>query len=742
MPNSLSPADELSAQFEDNGGGNSMDAGATNTGNFVSMPASYSAGGKTPADELEDLANSLESNKNSVGDILQGKDTRPDSILSKEEKDTLIWNKLHTEANAEKAGVKQGARNVLASIQNLTGHPTLGGLLPSEQENINARNQFTQQYGQNPNAQTGVNEGEILGTLPVMGVAGKALGAGASALGEAIPSVSQALSFLGGKYQGNRLLQLGSKAAAGAVQGAGATALTSADSNQPLSDQLQQGAKLGAGISTVLPVVGRIGKAVGNTVGNFLQNLGENNEEFALRKVTEAIGRDQISPEMLKNRLSSMGDHATIADAGGKNTLRLADTVANVPGKGQETISNVLNARHAGQDERLLSAATTGLEIDPNVGYQGAVENLMQKKAADAAPKYEAAFNANQSISSPEIDEVLQTPAGKQALKNASVKMQNDMALMGVRDPYLARQAKIAGIAGTDDGIASGLNLRSLDYTKRALDDQIHQATLRGTPDDVRILTGLKNKLTSALDKADVTGNYKAARSAYAGPSQSLEAVESGKNFIKNGAQGNAKELAAMSDSDKQLFRVGVGKAISDMLDGTAEGANSANALWAKPKVQKALASTFPTPEAFNDFSNTIQNEIKFYNNRRTLLGGSPTASRLAAMEDAGQAPTVTFGDAANAAKGNYGKALLSVGGKIKNRLTQMTPERANSIAELLFNGDQQATANRLSQLVGPGNAVANPANGLIGKNYVPITAIGLNNAGITNRLLGNLTSQ
>ncbi len=162
------------------------------------------------------------------------------------------------------AGVVQGARDVMSSIDPFAqwvdkkiGPITLGGLLPTAEQahanNLAARGQFDQQYGDNTTAQVGRVGGEIAASLPALAAGGEILGPLAAGVSRAAPAVAPGVNFLMGATKGNKLLQLASRGASGALQGAAAAGLTSGASDQPISDQLRQGAEFGGVLNTALP---------------------------------------------------------------------------------------------------------------------------------------------------------------------------------------------------------------------------------------------------------------------------------------------------------------------------------------------------------------------------------------------------------------------------------------------------------------------------------------------------------
>lgn len=129
-----------------------------------------------------------------------------------------------------------------------------------------ATNQFNQVYSNSPAATIGRAGGNILATLPLMSGAGAVLGGAGEVASAVAPAIAPVVDFASGATTGNSLLSLLSKGALGAEQGATATGLTSSASNQPLDQQLKQGAELGGTIGTVAPLVGAGARAIGNAL--------------------------------------------------------------------------------------------------------------------------------------------------------------------------------------------------------------------------------------------------------------------------------------------------------------------------------------------------------------------------------------------------------------------------------------------------------------------------------------------
>ncbi len=600
------------------------------------------------------------------------------------------------------SGLAQGMRDVGASIQNIFGGTTLGGLLPTPEENKAARDKFDAQSSSDPVAGMGRLAGQTAGTAPLM-AGGEAAMAPIIAGAKMLPYIGKGINFLTGGYEGNKLLSTGSsvigQGGRGYLQGAGGMGLVSSASDDPILEQMKAGGNIGATLSLAIP---------GMKYGvNAIRGATADAPTSVRNKLMQAFARDGIDMPTLQSNLDRMGPEATVMDAAGVNTLKYGDVLANMPGEAAERISTFLDERHASQGERLMNSAAEELGISPDVTYQKAVDNLIEQRKTTAKPLYEEAFKSNQNVQSKDVDRVLATPAGKKALQEAAVKMQNDMALMGVPDAELAEQARLAGTY-EGGGISSGLKLRTLDYVKRSIDDQIGAAQRAGEKDQVRILADLKKKFVNALDEADITGKagpkalkpeggaYKRARQAYSDDSQSLEAIEFGKNFVKNGGQVNAKELANMSEKDKQFARVGVAQAASDIIQNVQDGADAVKRFFGSPKKRAALEPFFPSKEAFYKFAETAKTEAQFAKTRRELLGNSRTFSRFANAEDAGVGANDLF-NVMRAGKGDP-HAMLNIGNRLKSAFSSMTPEKANEATNLLLAGPKGGAVEDLTR--------------------------------------------
>lgn len=459
---------------------------------------------------------------------------------------------------------------------------------------------------------------------------------------------------------------------------------------------------------TVPPAVQMVGKAVAKVAAPFIGNIGRTAEEAGMQKVAQAFQRDKITPQVAKQEIGQMGKEAALVDVGGENVKGLARSVAGQPGEGKELATQFFNQRQSGQGGRVEGAMMNGLGSKTNYYDADAALTAQQKLAS---PLYDEAYKANQVVTSPAINRVLRTPAGQKALKEAAVKMQNDMTLLGVPDKELAEQAALAAGQPLKGGVAKGLKLRTLDYVKRSMDDQIGAAIRAGENDNARILTGMKKSFVKALDEADVTakagpnsfkpegGAYARARKAFSGPAQSRDALETGRKFINEDAELTIRELADMADNEKEMFRIGAARALRDKIQNTPYGSDATKNIFGSPEElfgsaakRDRLKAVFPDDASFKKFEREMLSEAKMYASRAKVLQGSRTAPMGEEIKDS----VKQVGQLVDAAHGNFGGMVMDFGKGIYNRLIALPPDTRDKVAQALFSNDPQKNAQTL----------------------------------------------
>ncbi len=503
---------------------------------------------------------------------------------------------------------------------------------------------------------------------------------------------------------------------------------------EPILSALRSGAKLDQGqtpqVEDYMPaLMGLIGTGIRapmtGTAAPAISGLATRPEQQAGALVLKALGRDKISPENAAQALQQFGDKpVSLMDVGGPSTARLARTVATLPGEGSANLTKFLSERAADQNGRVLADISNNLANGSDVHAIG--QKLIAEQEANASPLYKEAFKANQNVASPEIDKILETPAGKAALAAARNKMQNDRTLMGVPDAELRDQVYESGqYIPFKGGVASGLKLRTLDYVKRAMDDQIGAAVKNGAKDDVRILTGLKNDLVKEMDAADTTlstgpnserpggGLYKQARAAFAGPAQSLEAIDQGKSFLDLSPDELKDAIGKFPPSNLNLFRVGAARTLQDRINSAADNRDAVARVFGNATIRKQIDAVFGS-DSSTKFAQQMSPENMMTATNRFVSGGSNTMNKAADISDTSDQLRKAGEDAAKGflIGGPKGAVTLPAinyaRGRIGDFFSGTSPEIRSALADILIRTGQGAGNNlpQKAQSVGINNRI------------------------------------
>lgn len=475
---------------------------------------------------------------------------------------------------------------------------------------------------------------------PVAAVGSEIFGAAASLPGAGAKFIAKGAGLLG---KAGRSIPVG--AGTGAVYGAGKA------EGGPAERTI--GAAKGGAVGAVLAPVATVAMTgVAKIIEFGARAIPNSATREGAMKVAQALFRDNITVQQAKTRLRQIGAHGIIADIS-ENVRNVAGAAARIPGKTRDVATRMLNQRQRHQHNRIVEYTRKALGAEG--GYFKKTTDLMDARETAASPFYEEAYKANQSMMTPEISRILETPNGRRALRIAATKMRNDRSRLGEQGPELTVAAREAAARGqmkpVEGGVMKGLNLRTLDYVKRAMDDQIQVLRKAGRRDDARILRNSKNDMLQEMDAADVTrteqtigwagtprgadnpGAYQNARRIYAGHSESLESLEKGRNFIKGDVEVTTRDIADMTPADRAFFREGVNQRVTDLVKSKREGADKVAALLRTPAMREKLAATFESPRAYAQWMREMLGEEKM---GRTLrqLGGSPTAERLETSSD------------------------------------------------------------------------------------------------------------
>lgn len=539
-------------------------------------------------------------------------------------------------------------------------------------------------------------------------VAAFPLAAGGTAFGSLAPEGEQILArtLLPTTLKGKVVLGAKQGALGGAEAGLGSTNDESVGQDVAST---AAGAGLGAaGGALLAPVVDR---AIGPLVNMFSRWRGGQAaiESQAIKRIALRMTQDQqaggpTAQDMLDLLNEGGGKPLTIADVGNQNVLGEAGRVLRAPGPGKQYAAGFLTTRDQGAGTRLIGDVNEAVANGQSTF--DATEALKQSRAAAAQPLYDQAYTANGTINSPEISAILQRPEAQTALAKSTELMKN------------------AGLAPSELGGSNGYSLQQLDYTKRALDDVIGSLQRKGKGNEARILVGMKNELVGAIDNADTTavrdstgkiiqpGAYAQARSAFSGPSQSMDALAAGGNVLKQDPGATKAQFAALGPNDQEFFRLGAANALKAKIASAPPGANEAARLASSQAARDQLRPLFPDDASFEKFMTAVNNENLMFTTKAATIGNSATAGRVAEDDTKETGGGNLMGDLVETAGGLMGDQPLATvfgAGKLARRFMAggnkppQSPEVNAQIAKFLFNPDMAGNQSTLARILALG---------------------------------------
>jgi hypothetical protein len=473
------------------------------------------------------------------------------------------------------------------------------------------------------------------------GVAGDVAGGLASAAG--ISRIGRA---------GGTLMRAGmslpGQVAAGAAEGAGYGALYGAGEGDGLPDKASKAISggLGGGVfGGVLPAaLAGVKYAAAKPISNLIASRDP--EGFAAAKYGSAMLDAGQTPQSVMRQVSdanAAGVPLNIADAIGKNGQRLLYTAASSEGPGREMVTSNLNARQAGQGERVSHLVDEALGADSTARQAG--DAFIDQARRQSRPLYDAIPEYPESIT-PRVASFLREPTMQEALRNG-VQIQRNNALANGEDlaGYTLPEMHRANNAGLNS-----FSFRNYQAMKIGLDDMLekYRNPMTGQLDlDSKGISIQRLRQSLDQDLKQMFPGYAEADAAYAGPASIKQAIGLGSQMARGGRfEDNVRTFNRMSDAQKVGARIGYADKLSAGIENSTQGTNAANRLLT-PKKQGELEamSLFQGPSrpgAPNEIARRLAWENQMNQTRQQALMGSRTAENLADQQTGGVDPRIT----------------------------------------------------------------------------------------------------
>jgi hypothetical protein len=462
------------------------------------------------------------------------------------------------------------------------------------------------------------------------------------------------------------------------------------------------GTVVGAGAGLLVPaVISSISRFGKRAVAPLMQRLGGQTPvpglamTPAIRQILVRLDRDQVTPDQAIEQLRQLGPEAGIADVGGENVLSLARGVAQrIPAR--EVATRFYADRNVGTGQRVLRSLLDGLTGGDPQFYQR-IEQLSAQRRTAAAPLYEVAYQAP-VIQSDSLTTLLNRPSMRDAMRRAQ-----RIAAEEGRDPtQLGFDFNEAG----DVIFTREPSWQTLDYVKRGLDDVLNAFRDSTTgklrlDESGRAIDATRREFVAMLRSSNPA--YAKALDAWAGPSQVMDMMDMGRQFVRGDADEVVSRWAQIPEQDRAFYRLGAAQELKAMIEGVADGRDLFNRLWGNEAMRRRLKTIFEDTGALEEFARTVTAEHAFRQNSNVVSprAGSQTTPRL--IDDAalvGENAEATGNALWDLLNLNMGTAAR----RTTNSLTRSLRERskdatAEELAPLLFNRDPAAN-DRLLQLL------------------------------------------
>ncbi len=369
---------------------------------------------------------------------------------------------------------------------------------------------------------------------------------------------------------------------------------------------------------------------------------GDDPRVVAQNLVEEALRLDQINPSEITS--------GSLIQRGGENLRALARSAGSRVGRSREIIEQYKNDVVGSQLERVRTAAENAL--GGKNGFFDEFESLIDQRTNSAAPLYAQAFEETVPVSR-ELTTLLNRPSGKAAIKRAR---------------------KIADEQGDTFELGEeAISVRDLDRIKRGLDDAIERFRDPVTGrlpnnNNLNAIQGTRREFLRQIENLSPT--YKAARDSFSGPSQSLDFLQRGRQFMRRNPEQIRSVLRDAGQSDREFFRSGTLRGIFDELDRIGDNQNAIRAKLTAPRFRNQVRALFDDESVADDFVNTLVDERNRFMRAQAVSPRSGSQTQQRTSDSGFFTRIVELMDTAN---GNP----FGVTRRVAGRLNSLAAERA-----------------------------------------------------------------
>lgn len=406
------------------------------------------------------------------------------------------------------------------------------------------------------------------------------------------------------------------------------------------------------------------------------------------------------------------GQPLALVDVGGRPVQRLAGEVYRGPGGAAAHIRSFFQNRDIDLTPGLDTAAGARMSsLNQRYIASGSkletADKLAQARSENAAPLWDKAM-VKAPAWSPRMQQFLDHPDIQEGLRRGWV-LERRHALAEGRPVNASDYAVVDFNAAGDPVFGKVPTMRMIQMAKEGIDDLLEAPGMRDTLPPFRLTKAGRSVdavRRSFLDEGDkLNPDWKAAREQWAGDTQSMRALQDGRNLFDRSLTNEeiAKRWGDLSDNDKQFYLIGVADRLQQIMGDKALSADESKGLLNSSNNVKRMRMIFgDRQEDFDRYLEAVLRERTMFDTKHDIMGGSQTAEREAADTRAAAGLHAARG-AAELATGHPLAAAGSALRAARDLGLRKNPELNAAIARML-------TDPNLSIHSGPAGASVGPA--------------------------------
>lgn len=378
----------------------------------------------------------------------------------------------------------------------------------------------------------------------------------------------------------------------------------------------------------------------------------------ALMRARSAAARPLYEKAFAGGSMAPLERHFEIAfndadaaeNAASQRVVQVRQAVTQALAK-QTTARNVYSTSAANRARQFAQDKITEAERALEAARLNKANILGRLRRAQA----DGSSNAPGAVWSPRLQQFLDNPTVQQGIRRGW-KLQRLEDLADGR-PFNPSEFAVVGTEKNGDPIVGNVpNMRLLDAGKKGLDAIVtrHTDPVTGRMDETgKVVNDVRTAYRTELDR--LNQDYKAARDAWSGPSQSIDAINAGRRILATNPEKIAADLAQMSPSDREFYKLGAADILIERLAKKGPSADEAKLIIGNDWTKSQLRPLFNNQADYDRFISAIEAESTMFKTGYDVLGNSRTAARLAEdftpmTEAAARAGHAALG----AAHGNY----------------------------------------------------------------------------------------